>query len=733
MAKLKPRARIIRTIGSQLISGPEAAMIELVKNAYDADSALVDITIIPPNQGSLGLVRIHDKGHGMSFDEILNNWLEPATDNKQKNSISKSGKRVVLGAKGIGRFACSVLGDKLTLTSVAQVGDKFEKSILNIDWRVFDDNKYLDEIDIDIQKEILDESSELGVSLEITSFKVEWNKKRVAKLIRELRRLSVRESSDSSFSIFLNIEAFRKSEDSRGLPHNFDGVELLEEENQSFTDDGEINLILPYSIGEECDYRVEGKFDDLGGFTGVFTILRGDRQPQDLVIPAPTLEGGEINCSEFSIDLKIFDLDSDSIKGLFKRLELDFDKFGLRGARSFLSKRTGVAIYRSGFRIRPYGDPENDWLRLEKRRVQQPSKKIGHNQIAGAIGVASEGESNLVERSSREGLEHNGSFDRLTNLVTKLLERVESKRLSYREKAGLSRKTKANSIKKARDIASLGSITQAVQSLTIEEQRPILLKIEKESKALTKTLDEIEAYQKLLESRAALGMVVAQLVHDGRTYLSTITTKAKSLIDNSPFLLDNNKKGELVRKYYPSYGKDIQVASKGLSALFKALDPVSGRRRGRPVDFSILKVVDNTLALMEEDIIEYEITVVTGIQSDLMAYGYEGDLQAALMNIIQNAIYWHSTVDHKNKRIEISGTKAQEYAQISILNNGPKIDESDIDKLFEAGFSLKSNGHGLGLVISREACRNSKGDLYFLPESEDPYFVIEFPLSDKDK
>ena len=47
MAKLKPRAMITRTIGDQLISGPEAALIELVKNSYDADSPWVEIKIEP--------------------------------------------------------------------------------------------------------------------------------------------------------------------------------------------------------------------------------------------------------------------------------------------------------------------------------------------------------------------------------------------------------------------------------------------------------------------------------------------------------------------------------------------------------------------------------------------------------------------------------------------------------------------------------------------------------------
>ncbi|MFT7772465.1 ATP-binding protein [Roseateles sp.] len=97
MAKLRPRARIVRTIGDQLISGPEAALIELVKNAYDADSPSVSIRITPP--GSLqegrkpGEIRVADTGHGMSANDITAKWFEPATTDKLERGTSPSGRR----------------------------------------------------------------------------------------------------------------------------------------------------------------------------------------------------------------------------------------------------------------------------------------------------------------------------------------------------------------------------------------------------------------------------------------------------------------------------------------------------------------------------------------------------------------------------------------------------------------------------------------------------------------
>lgn len=733
MAKLKPRARLIRTIGDRLISGPEAAIIELVKNSYDADSPSVEITIIPPRSDFSGKIIVKDKGHGMSYENILNDWLEPATDTKNKNKLSRSGTRQVLGAKGVGRFASASLGKSLKMTSVSVLDNNtYEISTLSLDWDIFENKKYLEDIDIDIDCSRTSNLTQSGVTIEIFDISTIWNEKKLRKLIRELRRLATPQYSlKTKFSIYLNLEKFTKDLD---FPYNFDGKQLLDETNklaeilQNSNDiTNETNLIKPYLISGESDYHLSGSFDEKGRFEGQFSIVRGDNIPINLKFDAPELAIGEASCGPVKVDLRIYDLEQESVEKLFERMGLNFSDFGLRAARQFISENTGVGIYRNGFRIRPYGESDNDWLKLESRRVQDPSKKIGHGQISGTLSVSSEYESNLIERSSREGLENNSAFERLTELIIDLLIKVEQKRYDFRTKAGISRKPVKN-IGKAREIASLESLSKAVSYLPVDIQKPLLDKIILESLALTKTLDEIEEYQKLLESRAALGMVVAQVIHDGRTYLEPISSSAQSIIKNAPFLLDDTKKGEVIRKYYPTYGQAIQDGAKGLSSLFKALDPISGRRRGKPIKFQLSLIIVNTLNLLSDSIIESNVEVENTVDDSILLYGYPGDLQSALMNIIQNAIYWLSTIQDR-RIISISSLVEDEYSILSIVNNGPIISDDNKDKIFEAGFSLKTGGHGLGLSIAKEACRNSYGDLFLSTDSGYTNFLIKFPLN----
>lgn len=82
--QFKPRARLIRTIGDKLVSGPVAAIVELVKNAHDADSEISRIKFRRNSDLEPSLIEIFDLGHGMTYETVINSWMEPATEHKVK-------------------------------------------------------------------------------------------------------------------------------------------------------------------------------------------------------------------------------------------------------------------------------------------------------------------------------------------------------------------------------------------------------------------------------------------------------------------------------------------------------------------------------------------------------------------------------------------------------------------------------------------------------------------------
>src|ERR1700690_1425128 len=99
---LRPRARLLRTLGEELISNEVVAVIELVKNAYDADATRVLIRFTGPLEPNKGCIEVVDNGHGMELETVQTVWMEPATPSKRgKVRRTEKLKRRYLGAKGI--------------------------------------------------------------------------------------------------------------------------------------------------------------------------------------------------------------------------------------------------------------------------------------------------------------------------------------------------------------------------------------------------------------------------------------------------------------------------------------------------------------------------------------------------------------------------------------------------------------------------------------------------------
>ena len=75
--RIRPAARLLKTIGQDLIKDVYAAIVDLVKNAYDADSSDVIVRYSYDTERKRLLIRVEDHGHGMSFDTVVNKWLVP--------------------------------------------------------------------------------------------------------------------------------------------------------------------------------------------------------------------------------------------------------------------------------------------------------------------------------------------------------------------------------------------------------------------------------------------------------------------------------------------------------------------------------------------------------------------------------------------------------------------------------------------------------------------------------
>lgn len=720
--EFRPRARIIRTIGDQLISGPEAAVIELVKNAYDADASFVSVEFVPPLVAGSGRIVITDDGHGMTLKDIQDKWMEPATSSKVLSRQSPQKHRRMMGSKGIGRFAAAKLGRKMALNSVSeQDGRRTEILIPELDWSVFAGDKYLSEISINYFTQATSEPT--GTTIEIVGLNEGWTAIKLSRLHLELRRLISPlhfSESDVDFRVYLDLS--RCSQASCG----FDGAALLGSATPQAAETPEAARaryeVVPFSLFTTSDYEVEGSFDEAGTFRGTFQIKRAGQKPENIELTIPLGEE-EASCGQVGVRLFLFDREADAIKETMRKA--GFGELTAARARAILDEMSGVAIYREGFRIRPYGDPQNDWLTLDKLRVQDPSLHIGHDQVAGYLTIEDQDESGLVERSSREGLEENAAFARLKTLVGELLTKIiEPKRQSFRIKAGLSRARSAT-FQEVRKLSGLEKVRRALASLAPAERKQAEKVIDRQAGLLAEKIDQLEDRQRILEAKSSLGAILGEVLHEGTPEAAYIATTAGRLLNTYPLLKTQGPESEKVQQEYPHKLKMMQESGSRLRTLFATLRPLAGGKRGPARSFNPINLIQNAKELFHGHGIPITIENPDRVHE---VVGHSEDLATAFINIIGNAVYWLEESRTPDPEVVIRVRPARGEAIFDIEDNGPGVPEEFQDSIFDVGFTLKRGGTGLGLNIAREALARSGGKLgYDMGYESGARFEIRFP------
>src|SRR5439155_1957787 len=100
--------------------------------------------------------------------------------------------------------------------------------------------------------------------------------------------------------------------------------------------------------------------------------------------------------------------------------------------RAWLKEWSGISVYPDGFRVWPYGEPHDDWLRLDQRRVNNPVVRLSNNQVVGFVEIARDANPDLRDQTNREGLLHNRAFEDLRRLMQFVLQVLEAERQSRR-------------------------------------------------------------------------------------------------------------------------------------------------------------------------------------------------------------------------------------------------------------------------------------------------------------
>lgn len=734
--KIRPAGRHIITIGKDLIKDKYAAIVELVKNAYDADSPNCKISLLPfekeiEKEGNLILIKgikviIKDEGHGMTFETVTDKWMVPSTDDKLGRIISPDG-RIMQGKKGIGRYSASMIGDDMVLQTIDETGDL---TTLYLIWEDFEKAKYLEDVDVLIENFSTDRKKGTEIIIVGDEFHLnDWNIKQIQNLKFELKKLIPP----------IDSEQRTKGDDTE----NFE----IELELGNFPYEGYSNTIEkiePYPLFDLFDYRISGLVTNDGIAKLKFENKRVNGAPIEVLKDFKILLNQDINrnaesyCGEVKIDFRVFDRDPGSIDGLIERGLKDpvsGQYVGRREARLILDTFNGVGVYRNGFRLRPLGDAGYDWLSLDNERVQNPSLKIGCDQVIGFIHIESEEKSGLEEKSARDGIRETPEYFGLKEIVKQVIKELENRRFIYRQNVGLGRNNrdinqKLIGLYNFKDLQEKIDKELDLLGIEAEKRKNINKYISEKEQKNNKIADELKQIIALYQGHATVGKIVNVVLHEGRKPLGYFKNQIP-LVSEWAEELKENFSSDLLDKIINRLNV-IDEQGKVFIKLFGKLDPLSAKKRDVKKDYYIRPVIDNLKDFFSGELELQNIKLEIDCDINLTTFGWQEDLYMVLTNLIENSIYWlQGITDGRDKIISLKAFEDDDILIIEYRDNGPGIEKHLIESevIFEPEFSNKTGGGtGLGLAIAGEAIDRNDGQLKAIYSEEGAFFKVEIKI-----
>jgi len=709
-------ARAMLTWGRDSIKDHTTAVLELVKNSYDAGATIVEVTINAHGENADGaFVRIGDDGIGMTDDDVRTRWLKIGFSEKLQDKVTRRGRRKT-GEKGIGRISADRLGNVLELRTQAKSADAVG---VKIDWRSFEVSgpqlqdipiPDLEETDFDVPRpSVFDKQKKQyrvlprpipnsrrhsGTELTIRHLRQSWTKKDLQDLQRELSVFTSPFGGPGDFQIRLVTD----------IASELNGIVV-----SPFFQAAEIEAEFELGEGDTIRCRFidrdkEGKPKPGKPFTTSWEnfVHLDTNSGEDVVRP---------NFGPASIRLFFYPQRQETLRGT------DFSKADLK---EFLEFNAGIKVYRDAIRVMPYGDPrkpEGDWLGLGARKASdpagpsRPSWKVAPTQIVGAVFLGRDTNPHIVDTSGREGLIHGEEFIGLKAFIFGCLFALEahyhelflkrsaenppppSPRRTLNEfDEGLGRLGKQMREVKGQLPAGAGRATERLKThLVVTQQRVTRLR---------KSIDELTSQATIYRGLATLGITVATFGHEIEASLDQFMSSAhtaNNLLGRGSLKL-KQARDEITKAI--QFGR--KVSTWGAYALGR-VKPDKRTRRKLPVHTLIKGLIEELHPAMDAS----SITVhsrLPRIQSRVFAM----DIESVVINLLANAYYFSKrkrgprTISVELSKREHEGEPGMELV---VSDSGPGVAPRLREQVWEPLFSTKldrlgrAEGTGLGLSI----------------------------------
>ena len=671
----RPRARLMLELGEQLIKNESVAMLELIKNSYDAFAKNVKVRLDNIDNCNAGLIVIEDDGVGMTKDTVVNHWMEPATFNKKKivddckGPITHNGvKRIPLGEKGIGRFGAHKLGNCIKMITRNEDDQTNKEVFFEINWNDFDNDKYLNEVEVKVfeRDPVVFVGDKHGTRIEITELRHNWQKREYRNVYKSMLSLNSPFKTDDSFKIHIKSTQEEWIEDLK----DYSDMKSKALYSAHIVLDG--NKIEEYTYNfRPWEVLQKVKARESHAYQGEKILDLENKKKTEVDLAA-------FKIGRVTIDLSIFDLDS-------YVLNLGFPN-EKKMLKDYLKQNGGISIYRDNMRLNEYGEQSNDWLGLGARRINNPAKTLSSNLVIGAVYIDRLDSKDLIEKTSREGFIENAAYNCFVKAVLYAISCVENDRMQ--DKADLRIFYSGNF--KEPVIGAVKNLSKMVDKKIKDED------VKKEIKSALKNIEnEYEEINKIYVKSSSLGLNMSMVIHEIDKILKELEKSAEMEGVSSHIMgLISDLAGRI--SSYSEIVKNTKMKSIMLDNLIDGVQRVlKYRLRAHKLIF-------------EKRIGNNKKTIVC---ADSLA-------RSAIMNIVDNSIYWLERYNVENKKMCFLDYEEEPgYRGVLIVDNGKGF-TLPVDKITLPFVSQKEDGMGLGLHLVRQIMETMGGKILF-PNTND--------------
>ena len=706
-------AQHINRLGLELVGKQETALSELIKNAYDADATTIEIVFENYDKVGGNLI-VTDNGAGMDIQTIRNSWMRLSTNDKGDNPVSERFKRLRAGRKGIGRFAVQRLGKSLVLETERAGEDQGIRVVF--DWDAnFTAGTNLNQVWHEIETYSKDPEA-FGTTLKIQNLRDRWTKATLERVWKSVLFLqSPFGPSDQSatksdeFSVTIN-----------GVSNKQHRLELNIEENF-------LNNALA---------QISGTIDEHGKAT--FRVVSDKLDVDDTF----TSDTDYLLVGEVELATSYFIYLPSLMSGISVKIASDMGhKYG------------GIRVYRNGFRVSPYGEPNDDWLKLAFDSARRNLLVPANNQnFFGHVDVKKESNPLLEETSSREGFIENEAFEELQAFCRRCLEWAATRVASARKK-----KTSASQpdfeptytrkpseiIRERIEVKNKNSTDERGgndnnSNASGDDGNPqndddtifledLLSKQKEYEDNVDERLGASVEYENMLRILASLGISISLFGHEIKS--------ATAAVDNSLAVAEidaETLKNETERKQIEADLTSLKSATDRIFDLGSYVESLVSKTRSRAlvqvhVDTAVRNFLNQFQAYLRKRHIEFDVEIEP---IDLLTPEmHASELDSALFNFLTNSVKALEKANVNKPKIRVSGRKEGEYTVISFEDNGVGVPEDIRNRVFEAFFtttetdgdSISGIGTGLGLQIVSDIASAYGGSVALSNEPTDGY------------